>query len=232
MNCFKAVRFVNGPYLSESSPAWTINFILCIHYSLELSDPFIPEMLLIFISWTIKPSRDQSGFPSRPQFSAGVECTLFRKPCQTSDSIENALLYSPICCLSSLLNHILDRTDTLVGPAWKTLSPSEGVYQVAHWKRILLPVQETQVKGFNPWVRKIPWRRQWQPTPVFLPGESHGQRSLVGYSPWGHKDLDTTEHTAQGPCTRLWWLCSVTQFSTISDLGQIQQPSKLDPTTW
>ena len=39
--------------------------------------------------------------------------------------------------------------------------------------------------GFNPWVRKIPWRRKWQPTPVFLPGESHGQRSLVGYSSWG-----------------------------------------------
>ena len=39
--------------------------------------------------------------------------------------------------------------------------------------------------GFNLWVRKIPWRRKWQPTPVFLPGESHGQRSLMGYSPWG-----------------------------------------------
>ena len=37
--------------------------------------------------------------------------------------------------------------------------------------------------GFDPWVRKIPWRRTWQPTPVFLPGESHGQRKLVGYSP-------------------------------------------------
>ena len=35
--------------------------------------------------------------------------------------------------------------------------------------------------GFNPWIEKIPWRRAWQPTPVFLPGESHGQRSLVGY---------------------------------------------------
>ena len=41
--------------------------------------------------------------------------------------------------------------------------------------------------GFNPWVGKIPWRRKWQPTPVFLPGKVHGQRSLVGYSPWGHK---------------------------------------------
>ena len=39
--------------------------------------------------------------------------------------------------------------------------------------------------GSNPWVRKIPWRRKWQPTPVFLPGKPHGQRSLVGYSPWG-----------------------------------------------
>ena len=42
-------------------------------------------------------------------------------------------------------------------------------------------------------IGKAPWRRAWQPIPVFLPGESHGQRSLVGYSPWGHKELDTTE---------------------------------------
>ena len=47
--------------------------------------------------------------------------------------------------------------------------------------------------GSEPWVGKIPWRRAWQPTPVFLPGESHGQRSLVSYSPWGRKELDTTE---------------------------------------
>ena len=49
--------------------------------------------------------------------------------------------------------------------------------------------------GFDPWIRKIPWRRAWQPTPVFLPGESNGQRSLAGYSPWGCKELDTTEGT-------------------------------------
>ena len=46
---------------------------------------------------------------------------------------------------------------------------------------------------FHPWVREIPWRRKWQPTPVVLPGKSHGQRSLVGYSPWCHKELDMTE---------------------------------------
>ena len=49
------------------------------------------------------------------------------------------------------------------------------------------------VPGFDPWVGKIPWRRKWQPTPVFLPGEFHGQRSLLGYSPWGRKELDMTE---------------------------------------
>ena len=44
--------------------------------------------------------------------------------------------------------------------------------------------------GFNPWVRKIPWRRKWQPTPVFLPGELYRLRGLVGYSPWGCKEWD------------------------------------------
>ena len=47
--------------------------------------------------------------------------------------------------------------------------------------------------GISPWVRKNPWRRKWLPTTVFLPGEFHGQRSLVSYSPWGRKELDTTE---------------------------------------
>ena len=41
--------------------------------------------------------------------------------------------------------------------------------------------------------REIPWRRKWQPTPVFLPGRFHGLRRLVGYSPWGHKESDVTE---------------------------------------
>ena len=45
------------------------------------------------------------------------------------------------------------------------------------------------------WVGKIPWRRTWQPTPVFLTGESHRQRNLSGYSPWGRKESDMTEPT-------------------------------------
>ena len=49
--------------------------------------------------------------------------------------------------------------------------------------------------GFDPWVRKIPWSRKWQPTPVFLTGKSHGQKSLSVYSVWGLKELDMTEGT-------------------------------------
>ena len=57
----------------------------------------------------------------------------------------------------------------------------------------LLPWECMVPCKFNPWVRKIPWRRKWQPTPVFLPGDSHGWRSLVGYSPGGRKESDTNE---------------------------------------
>ena len=55
------------------------------------------------------------------------------------------------------------------------------------------PACQCRTRRFDPWVRKIPWRRKWQSTPVFLPGKSHGQRSLVGYSSWGRKESDTTE---------------------------------------
>ena len=50
-------------------------------------------------------------------------------------------------------------------------------------KKLLANAKDVKRQEFNPWVGKIPWRRAWQPTPVFLPGESHGHRSLEGYSP-------------------------------------------------
>ena len=58
---------------------------------------------------------------------------------------------------------------------------------------------ETQKHRFDPWVRKVLWRRKWLPTPLFMPGKSHGQRSLVGYSLWGHKELRT--HTHKTSCS-------------------------------
>ena len=56
-------------------------------------------------------------------------------------------------------------------------------------------MQETKETGFDPWVGKIPWRRAQQPTLVFLPGKSHGQKSLAVYGPWDHRELDTNELT-------------------------------------
>ena len=59
---------------------------------------------------------------------------------------------------------------------------------------------------FSPWVGKISWRRKWHLTPVFLPGESHGQRSMAGYSPWDCKDLDMTEQRTESAGTMLFSL--------------------------
>ena len=65
------------------------------------------------------------------------------------------------------------------------------------WHRGKESACQCRRRKFDPWIGKIPWSRKWQPTPVFLPGKSHQNRSLVGYSPWGHKESDMTEHTQQ-----------------------------------
>ena len=75
---------------------------------------------------------------------------------------------------------------------------------------------ETQVQslGFG----KIPWSRRWQSAPVFLPRESHGQKSLVGYRPWGHKESDITEQlilSLSQECARRFWKISQLFFKTI-----------------
>ena len=79
--------------------------------------------------------------------------------------------------------------------------------------------------GFDPWVRKIPQSRKWQPTPVFLPRKFHGQKNLVGYRPWGHKESETTEHslsTQPSTCHRNISVDELTLlFSLISQYLQI-----------
>ena len=71
------------------------------------------------------------------------------------------------------------------------------------------------------WVGKIPWRRKWQPTPVFLPGESHGWRSLVGYSPWSRKESDMTERLHFHFSTFLW----LKNFSPLNPWGRVHLPA-------
>ena len=84
---------------------------------------------------------------------------------------------------------------------WPDLDPKTAQAKIEtvylRWVKSLRAMQKRRCRrhGFDPWVWKIPWSRAWQLTPVFMPRESHGQRSLVGYSPLGHKELDTTEVT-------------------------------------
>ena len=72
--------------------------------------------------------------------------------------------------------------------------PTQGSnLSLLHCRQTLCHLSHQGTPGFNPWVGKISWRRKWQSTPAFLPGESHRQKSLVSPSPRGCKDFDTTE---------------------------------------
>ena len=81
-------------------------------------------------------------------------------------------------------------------PKWER-NPKEGGYMYM-WdfpggSNSMESACQCRRRRFHPWVRKIPWNRKWHPTPVFLPGEFHGQRNLVGYNLWGSKKSDATE---------------------------------------
>ena len=76
--------------------------------------------------------------------------------------------------------------------------------------------------GFDPWLGKIPWRREWQPIPVFLPGMFHGQKSLAGYSPWGCKESDMAEQLTLWLHVRVWVPVGIEEmilWSTLSRQG-------------
>ena len=73
---------------------------------------------------------------------------------------------------------------------YRLISLKKGFPYGSDVKRICLRYSRP---GFNCWVRKLPWRREWLSSLIFLPGLFHGQRSLAGYSPWGHKESNTTE---------------------------------------
>ena len=78
---------------------------------------------------------------------------------------------------------------------WKNsvLTEIELFCPLSFWLRQWRICLQCRRPGFDPWVGKIPWRRGWLPTPIFLAGESHGQRCLIGYSPWDCKESDMTE---------------------------------------
>ena len=122
--------------------------------------------------------------------------TLFRNDldqkwlllCQESYAIMNPLPYPLTIFLSNSALFNLVRL-------WETNTGVSERYWLLWWLNCKESCSSRRC-GFDPGVGKIPWRRAWQSTPVFLPGESRGQRSLVGYSPWGYKELDTAKTTS------------------------------------
>ena len=80
---------------------------------------------------------------------------------------------------------------------------------VAQCQEIRLSMWRHRRQGFDPWVGKLPWRKKWKLTPVFLLRKPHGKRSLVGYSPWCCEDSDTSEHTCM-PEAHLKFICHCT----------------------
>ena len=134
-----------------------------------------PNSVLIFFLYILKPSKIYF-------------CCLVTKSCLT--------LFEPVDCSMlgfPVLHYLLEFAQTHVHWVsdviyiiymyiWGFLGCLDGRVCLQCWR-----------SGFDPWVGKSPWRRKWQPTPVFLPGKSHGQRSLVAYNPWGRKESDMTE---------------------------------------
>ena len=99
--------------------------------------------------------------------------------------------------------------------------PTKGHGRLPRWlsgKESACKAEDAANSGFDPWVRKIPWGRKWQPAPGFMPGESHGRRSLAGYSPRG-AESDTTETTEH------------THASLISHLSSQQPRLRLEPSS-
>ena len=91
-------------------------------------------------------------------------------------------------------------------PYWlvQNIESSSLCYRFPRWltgKEAICQCRRHRRHSFDPWVRKIPWRRKWQTTPVFLHENFRGQRGLMGYSPWGRKEWDRTEHAAALCCT-------------------------------
>ena len=105
-------------------------------------------------------------------------------PCQMAWWSSNIkLCFSDLCDVPRVAIQVIWKDLNMLG-----IKASGLPWWLRQWRTCL----QCWRPGFDPWVRKIPWRREWLLSPLFLPRESHEQRSLLGYSPWNHKELDIT----------------------------------------
>ena len=117
-----------------------------------------------------------------------LHSSIWRSPLQR----QHPLYYKSFPSESNGKESACNAGDPGLIPGWR--SPEKGWLPRWHWwKRPAGQCRRRKRRGFCPWIGKVPRTRAWQPAPVFLPGEFQGQGILVGYSPWGHKELDTTE---------------------------------------
>ena len=132
--------------------------------------------------------------------------TSFRDGLAESKSVEVLLL-----CICPPWSHPFRKPPQKIRYWW--LDAYSGSLRWSSDKESSCQCRRLKRRGCNPWVRKIPWKRAWQPTPVFLPGGSHGQRSPLGYGPRGHEESGMTEVAVlasahwRGPC-RVYFLSS------------------------
>ena len=138
----------------------------------------LDTMILVFWMLNFKPTFSLSSFTFIKRFFSSSSLSALRV---VSSAYLRLLIFLrailiPACASSSPAFHLM-----------------YSAYDFPGGSEVKSVCLECRRPGFDPWVGKIPWRRKWQPTPVLFPGKSHGRRSLVGYSPWGRKESDTTE---------------------------------------
>jgi len=142
---------------------------------------------LLRVPWTARRSKQSILKGNQPWILIGrtdAELQSFGHLIRRADSLEKTL--------------ILGKIEGKRKKEWQRMRWLDSItdsrdMNLSKWLRWLSVCLQCGRPGFDPWVRKIPWIRKWQSTSVLLPGKSHGQRSLVGYSPWGRKESDTTE---------------------------------------
>ena len=171
---------------------------------------YLLELAQTHVHWvgdTIQPSHPLS-LPPPPPLNLSQHQGLFASAGQSiGASVSASVLPVNIWCWFplgwagwiSLQSKGLSRvfSNTTVQKHW-FFSAQPSLWSNSHirlpwWRRWWSICLQCGRLRFDPWVRKIPWRRKWQPTPVLLLGKSHGQKSLIGYSPWGRKESHMTE---------------------------------------